>query len=196
MPLPSSDAPRWELERYLPLLRVMAWQLHLDRRLQRRFDSSDVVGEAMTRAVAGLKQFRGVTEAELIKWLQEILHNAFRDMVRREFAQQRSPNVEASVAAMVGESSARLDNFLATRQSSPSEQVEAQEVLLRWAAAVDGLPPEQREVVLLRDLHELPVKRIAEQLSCTEKAVAGRLLRGRQRLRESFPDYWSGGGRP
>jgi RNA polymerase sigma-70 factor (ECF subfamily) len=189
MSLSSADRPRWQLERYLPLLRVMAWQLHLDKRLRRRFDGSDVVGETMARAVGALEQFRGTTEAELLKWLQVILHNAFRDMVRRERAGKCTPELEASLAEVVGQSSARLDSFLAARQASPSEQAEGNEVLLRFAQAVETLPREQRDVVLLRDVYDLPVKQIAEQLERTEKAVAGLLLRGRRQLRVSFPDY-------
>jgi RNA polymerase sigma-70 factor, ECF subfamily len=193
MPQASPDGPRWQLECYLPLMRVMAWQLHLDRRLRRRFDGSDVVGEAMARAVGALEQFRGTTEAELLKWLQEILHNAFRDMVRRELAGRRTPDLEASLAAVVGDSSARLDSFLAARQPSPSEQAERNEVLLRFPRAIEELPREQRDVVLLRDVHGLPVKEIAEKIGCTEKAVAGLLLRGRKQLRPSFRDYQSEG---
>ena len=181
--------PSWELERYRPLLRVLAWQLHLDPRLQRRFDGSDLVQETMVRAVGALEQFRGGSEAELIRWLQEILHNAFRDLVRRERAGRRDAALEASLEAVVAGSSACLDRCLAAGQSSPSQHLERHELLLRWAEAVERLPLDQRDVVLLRDLHQLPVKRVAELLGRTEKSVAGLLLRGRQELRRSFPDY-------
>ena len=99
----STPAPQppWDLGRYRPLLRVLAWQLHIDRRLRRRFDGSDVVNEALVRAVGGLGQFRGSTEAELVKWLQEIGHNTFRDMVRHGLAGRRDPDLEASLRAVV-----------------------------------------------------------------------------------------------
>jgi RNA polymerase sigma-70 factor (ECF subfamily) len=115
----ESPRPSLEIERYRPLLRAMAWQMHLDRRLQRRFDGSDVVQECMLRASEKLDQFRGGTEAELIRWLQEILNNTFRDMVSREFAQRRTPEMEASLEAVVEQSSARWDSFLAAREASP-----------------------------------------------------------------------------
>ena len=59
-----SEPPRWELQRYLPLLRVQARQLHLDPRLRRRSDSSDLVGETLLKACAELPGFRGSTEAD------------------------------------------------------------------------------------------------------------------------------------
>jgi RNA polymerase sigma-70 factor (ECF subfamily) len=186
----SPPEPPWCLENYRPLLRLLAWQLHLDPRLQRRFDGSDVVQETMVHAVDRLAQFDGHTEAELICWLQKILNNTFCDMVRHEKARMRTFVLEAaSLDAVVAESSARLERFLAADQSSPSERAERQEVLLRWASAVEALPSQQRDIVILRDLYQLPVKAIAERTDQTEKAVAGLLARGRQRLRASFPDY-------
>jgi RNA polymerase sigma-70 factor (ECF subfamily) len=59
----------WPLERYSSLLRLQARQLDLDPRLRRRFDSSDLVQEAMERAHRLREQFRGSTEGEFIKWL-------------------------------------------------------------------------------------------------------------------------------
>jgi RNA polymerase sigma-70 factor (ECF subfamily) len=189
MPLRSPDEPLPDIERYRPLLRVMAWQLHTDRRLRRRFDGSDVVQETMRRACEGLEQFRGSSNAELLKWLQTILHNTFRDMVEKEFADRRTPEMEASLAGVLGTSSACLEKFLEASQPSPSEQMEGNEVWLRFASAVETLPRDQRDVVLLRDVYNLPVKKIAEQVGRSEKAVAGLLLRGRYELRRSFPDY-------
>ena len=59
------EPPRWELQRYLPLLRVQARQLDLDPRLRCRFDAPDLVGETLLKACAEFPGFRGNTEAEL-----------------------------------------------------------------------------------------------------------------------------------
>jgi RNA polymerase sigma-70 factor, ECF subfamily len=63
---------KWQLERYGPLLRLQARKLELDLRLRKRFDSSDLVQETMLKAHEGLAGFRGASEAELVKWLQEM----------------------------------------------------------------------------------------------------------------------------
>src|SRR5713226_5208632 len=84
---PAND---WQLERYRPLLRLRARQLHLDPRLKRRFDSSDLVQETLLKAHKNLHQFRGTTEAELVKWLQEILANALADQVRKATTGKRN----------------------------------------------------------------------------------------------------------
>jgi RNA polymerase sigma-70 factor (ECF subfamily) len=164
-------------------------QLHLDPRLQRRFDASDLVQEALLKAHQNIGQFRGLSEPELVKWLQTILASAAADEVRKARAQKRDVALEQSLQAAVAESSARLEAFLAAEHSTPSQQAERQELLLRVSAAVDRLPDDQRDVVILRDLLGTPVAQIAEQLGRTEKSVAGLLLRGRAKLRESLDHY-------
>lgn len=178
----------WHPERYRALLQLLVRQYHLNPLLQRRFDSSDLVQETLLRAHAHRDQFRGTTEAEQVKWLQEILANVLTDEVRKARAQKRDVALEQSLQAIVSESSARLEAYLADGQSSPSQQAERNELLLRIAAALEQLPEDQREVLILRDLRGASVGQIAGQLGRTEKSVAGLLLRGRRKLRELLED--------
>lgn len=181
-----SSSPEWKLEEFLPLLRLEARLLRLDPRLQPRFGLSDLVQIALDRANQGLAEFRGTTRGEVVRWLREILLNCLRDKVREEHAQKRDVAREQSLRAVAAESSARLDALLAADQTSPSEQVEQQERLLRLTAALDGaleqLPEDQRDVVILSKLHGLPAKEIAEQLGRTEKSVRLLLYRGIKKL--------------
>jgi RNA polymerase sigma-70 factor (ECF subfamily) len=84
----------------------------------------------------------------------------------------------------VAESSARLDAYLQADQSSPSEQAERGEMLVRLAAALEQLPKDQYDVIILRKMQGVSVGQIAEQMGKTEKSVAGLLFRGKQKLRE------------
>jgi RNA polymerase sigma-70 factor (ECF subfamily) len=182
---PPSD---WQLERYRPLLRLLARQIQLHPRLRPRLDASDLVQETLLKAQRGFALFRGTTEGDRIAWLQEILRNVAVDAVRRETARRRDPALEQALEAVVGESSARLEAFPASREPCPHERAERQELLLRVAAALDLLPEDQRDAVVLRDLMGTPLVQIAERLGRTEKSVAGLLQRGRRRLRELLAD--------
>jgi len=162
--------------------------MELDLRLGRRFDSSDLVQETLLKAHEGLANFKGSTEAELVKWLQEILGNVVADEVRKARAQKRDVALEKSLDDVVAGSSAQLNAFLTAGGPSPSEQMERQEQLLRLTVAIDQLPCDQRDVVIHRDVLGTPVREIAENLERTEKSVAGLLLRGRRRLRELLED--------
>jgi RNA polymerase sigma-70 factor (ECF subfamily) len=174
----------WRPERYRALLSLLARQLHLDPRLKRHFDASDLVQETLLKAHKNLHQFRGNTEAEMVKWLQEILANALADQIRKLKTGKRNWNMEKPLEEIVAESSARLDAILAAKQPSPSQEAQRKELLLRIAEALEKLPEDQRDVVMLRDLMGQPVAQIAQQLGRTERSVAGLLLRGRQKLRE------------
>ncbi len=143
----------------------------------------------MLKAHAYLGEFRGTTEPELICWLQRILANVLADQVRRAKARKRDVAMEQSLQAAVEQSSLRLEAYLAADQSSPSQQVERQELLMRVAAALEQLPEDQRDVVTQRDLLGMSIREIAERLGRTEKSVAGLLLRGRRQLRELLADY-------
>ena len=180
----APPADPWPLERYRPLLRVQVRKLELDLRLRRRFDSSDLLQETMLRAHENLPQFSGETEAEFVRWLQEILGNVATDAVRKATAKKRDVGMERSLEAIVGGSTVLLAGQLAADDSSPSERLQRHEEELRLAAAIDRLPEDQRDVVIQRDLLGTPVGEIAEFLGKTEKAVAGLLFRGRRALRE------------
>jgi RNA polymerase sigma-70 factor (ECF subfamily) len=183
-----SASPAWPLERYRPLLCLYARQLQLDPRLRRRLGNSDLVQESLLRAHQGLEQFRGQSEGELVAWLRAILERVAIDQGRAARAGKRDVAQEQSLQAALDESSARLERFLADSGPSPASEAAHRELQLRLAAAIDQLPADQRDAVILRDLHGEPVARIAEQLGKTERAVAGFLLRGRRRLRELLPD--------
>jgi RNA polymerase sigma-70 factor, ECF subfamily len=172
------------LQRCRPLLRLQARRLQIDARLKRRFDSSDLVQETLTRAVSRLDQFRGASEGELIRWLQRILHTVALNAVEEAGAQARDYARERPLQELMTDSSARLEFFLAAPAPTPAEKVERIELLLRLAEAIDRLPEDQRDAVNLRYLHGYRVDEVARLLDKTEKAVAGLLLRGREALRE------------
>src|SRR5262245_41619062 len=182
------DPAAWTPERYRALLRLYAHQLQLDPRLRRRFDSSDLVQESLLKAHRQREQFRGTSEGELLGWLRQILANSLADLVDQANARKRDARRDRPIHAAVDDSSAVLDRFLADRGLAPDAEAERREVLLRLAEAVERLPDDQREVVILRDLAGCPVAEIARRLGRTEKSVAGLLLRGRRALRAEFPD--------
>ena len=179
-----AQSAEWQPERYRDLVLLWARQLHLDPRLQRRFDASDLTQDTMLKAHKKIGEFRGTTEAELLKWLHTILLNQLRDQIEHEEADRRNFKLEQALPEVVAESSARIDKWLAADQSSPSEQAERHEQELRLAAALAQLPEDQRDAVILQKLMKASVAEIASQMKRSQKAVAGLLRRGMQKLGE------------
>ncbi len=180
------SAPAWSLEEFRPVLRLRAQQLHWDPRLHRRLDWEDLAQEALLRALERLPQFAGATRAEFVAWLLKVLDSVYKDRLDREFAGKRDPAREQALATAVADSSARLEAFLAAQDSTPSQRAVREETLVRLAAALDGLPEDERRVVVLRHLAGATMAEIAEQVGRPQTTVSRLLLRGMTKLREKL----------
>jgi RNA polymerase sigma-70 factor (ECF subfamily) len=183
-----AQPPEWHPERYRDLVLLWARELHLDPRLQRRFGASDLAQDTMLKAHKKIDEFRGTTEAELLKWLHTILLNHLRDQIAYEKAERRNFELEQALPDVVAESSARIEQWLGAIQSSPSEQAERHEQELGLAAALDQLPEHQRDVIIMHKLMGASVADIASQTGRTVKSVAGLLRRGVQKLGQILKD--------
>jgi RNA polymerase sigma-70 factor (ECF subfamily) len=180
---PAADDPGLALERFRDYLRLLA-RLHLDSRLQGKLDPSDVVQQTLLRAHQAEGQFRGQTVAERAAWLRQILANTLANAVRDLTRARRDVALERSLEAALGDSSSRLEAWLAADQSSPSQRAERNEQLLRLAEALVGLPEAQREVLVLRHCQGWALADIATHLGRSRASVASLLRRGLKQLRE------------
>jgi RNA polymerase sigma-70 factor (ECF subfamily) len=174
-----------DLDGFRDYLRLLA-RARLDPRLAAKLDPSDVVQQTLLEAHKERAAFRGGTRAEMAAWLRQILArnlaNALRDFRRdkRDLARERA------LEAIVADSSARVEAWLAAEQSSPGDRAERQEEAARLAAALEALPGPQREVVVLRHLHGWSLHDIARHVGRSRAAVAGLLHRGLQQVRSAL----------
>lgn len=137
-------------------------------------DAQDVVQDAYLRALKYFGGFRGAESGEGRAWLLAIVRNTAYTWRRR----QRG---EGSVA----EFDERLHS-----EAVADDHPEA--ALLRDAAreslhaVLDRLPPEFREVIVLRELEGLSYKEIGEVTGVPLGTVMSRLSRGRRRLQDAL----------
>ena len=75
---------------------------------------------------------------------------------------------------------------MAAEQSSPSEQVQRKETALQLADALEQLPPDARDALVLQHWHGWTLAQIAERLNRTPGAVAGLIHRGLQQLKKTL----------
>jgi RNA polymerase sigma-70 factor (ECF subfamily) len=182
----------WIEERHRNLLKLYVRQYQLDARLRRRLDSSELVQDALLKAVQNAHQLRDQAEGARIKWLQVILKNVVIDRIRHEFSQGWDAGKEQDLVKAAEESSVRLENQLAAKDPSPSSQAAHHEFLFRLAVAIEQLPERQRDVVILKHQDGLKVAEIAQHLGEEPKIVSNLLYRGEAKLCELMPEYKPG----
>jgi len=155
------------LESYRAYLLLLA-RVQIGRRLQGKVDASDVVQEAFLGACRDFAKFRGTTEQAFLGWLRQILASLLANLVRHyQGTQRRDLRLERQLGLELDQSSQVLDRGLVSPLSSPSQQAIRREQSVLLAEALGRLPPEWRELLILRHLEGVSFPEIAQRLGRT-----------------------------
>lgn len=139
--------------------------------LGNRDDAMDVTQDAMLRFFTTLKSFDATRRVQ--PWLFTIVRNQVRDLWRRQ--QRRPGDAIGGSDALVGQ--------LAAPQPGPEADLHRRELKERVWRALAALPAEKREIIVLRDFHDLSYSDISQVLGIPIGTVMSRLHGARQRLR-------------
>lgn len=139
-------------------------------------DAQDVVQDAFVRALRFFSSLRG---DDARAWLLTIVRNTWYG---------RFPKQARTVAD--DEADERVDADL-----NPEARLMQQQTVDRVRGAIEALPADFREVVVLRELEGLSYKEIAEIVSVPIGTVMSRLARARERLAGLLTTSPAGGGR-
>jgi RNA polymerase sigma-70 factor (ECF subfamily) len=171
------------LELYRNYLTLLA-RMQIGRRLQGKVDASDLVQETFLAAHRDFGTCRPVTEKELVSWLRKILAANITDLVRHYCgARRRHVRLERRLADELDESSRALNLEVMARQSSPSAQAVRREQAVLLADALQTLPADYREVIVLRHLEGRSFLEVARQMGRSVDAVEKLWVRALTRLR-------------
>jgi RNA polymerase sigma-70 factor, ECF subfamily len=174
------------LELYRTYLRLLA-RIEIGRRLQGKLDASDLVQETFLEAHRNFRLFRGTDEPQFVHWLRQILAAKVANLVRHYIGtQKRDARLEQELEANLNNSSRMLGAELAASLDSPSQQAVRREQAVLLANALECLPPDYREVIILRHLEELTFPEVAQRMGRTLNSVQKLWLRGLARLRQVF----------
>ena len=172
------------LEMYRRYLALLA-RVQIGQRLQGKVDASDIVQETFLEAHRNFARFRGTSEPELVRWLRQILAANLADLLRRYLgAQGRDVRLEREIEDGLDRSSVLLDRGLLAPQSSPSQQAARREQAVLLADALDQLPDDYRDVLVLRHLEGLSFPDVARRMGKTLDSVEKLWMRGLARLRQ------------
>jgi RNA polymerase sigma-70 factor (ECF subfamily) len=151
--------------------------------LRAKVDSSDLVQQTLLDAHRGLENFRGTSEAEWLGWLRRIVvHNA-ADFVRRYHGvEKRCAGREVPLASP--DDSRAGAPHPSSDGETPSQFLMQQELHLQVADAVARLPEDYQEVVILRNLQQLPFDEVAQRMGRSRPAVQMLWMRAIRNLQE------------
>lgn len=151
-------------------------------------EAADVTQETFISAYKSFDKFRG--DSHVYTWLYQIAINQCRNRLRQR-ERSRAIKVESldqSRAWDTEEESGPQE--VADSSMAPHTVLEEKELSNRIASAVEALPPEYREVVILREVQGLSYNEIAEATSLSLDNVKTRLSRARIMLRRKLEPYY------
>lgn len=170
------DERQFEAEKYRDYLRLWS-RLWMPQKLRKKMDASDLVQDAMLKAVHKAEDFRGSTNGQYKAWLRMILKNTLLDAVKKH----RLP--EESIKE-TEDSSRRTEKWLAANEPSPDSHVAREELFELLSKFLSELPEDGQEVLVLHYIRGWKVSQIADELGRTRASVAGLVRRGLDQLRK------------
>ncbi len=146
-------------------------------------DAQDLTQNTVVKALRFHAKFEQGTYIKA--WLLTILRNTFINEYRRK--SRRPAFVELSGTEAAENPSPDPEVGYSTTKGGSEELLELLDDEVKHA--VESLPGDFRDAVVMADLEDMSYKEIAEAMNCPLGTVMSRLYRGRKLLREILLDY-------
>ena len=164
--------------------------------------AEDIVQETWLAVIRGLHAFEA--RSSLTTWIFSILARRARTMAARDARQSvpgprgegAPPATEVEWEPGQGRRGLWEHSPVPWALEDPASIHQSREALEVLQMALDALPESQRQVVLLRDVEDLPATDVCNVLDLSETNQRVLLHRGRARLRKALDGYVRDGARP
>lgn len=140
--------------------------------LSREEDARDAAQETFIAAYRNLSNFRG--EAKVSSWLHRIAVNQCITKQRRSKVRQESPLEDGNDGEI---------NFAAPSNLVPSHLAEKNERLILVRQAVNSLPADLRQVIVMKEFNEMTFQEISDSLEIPLSTVKSRVYSALKQLR-------------
>ena len=143
-------------------------------------DAEDVAQEAYLRAFKFFDGFRG---EDARTWILTIVRNTFYSEYRKSRTHNASAEFDEDLHSSVDDESIPS---IGRAENDPAAIASGREEVGLLDRALEEVPVEYREALVLRELEDLSYKEIAEALAVPIGTVMSRIARGRGLLLKSF----------
>lgn len=159
-------------------LLVMKYQRKVERLVARMVKDHnlipDIVQESFIRAYRALPKFRG--DAQFYTWLYRIAVNTTKKTLLD--IKKRPEIADSSFSAdQDGETNTITETLIST--TTPDATLAAKEIVQTVERAVEALPEELKQAILLREIDGLSYEEIAQAMNCPIGTVRSRIFRAR-----------------
>ncbi|PYJ23899.1 MAG: RNA polymerase subunit sigma, partial [Verrucomicrobia bacterium] len=148
-------------------------------------DAWDLAQDSFLKAWKSIKRFRG--RSSFYTWIYRIVMNVTIDWLRKK--QVKGGGAEFDDAIQLKEVDPASKTVPKT-DALPYETMERSEIRARIDKAIAQLSPEQRAVILMREIEEMQYREIAEALGCSIGTVMSRLFYARKKLQNLLRDVY------
>jgi RNA polymerase sigma-70 factor (ECF subfamily) len=142
--------------------------------------AEDLVQETFLAALSSLDKFRG--DSQLYTWLRSIAFHKINDFYRRQAREPKPQESPPDFDAMK-----RLEQT-GGDEPAPFTVMESEEIHQSVHQALEGLPQDYQEVLVLKYLEEMPVLEISQVMGRSPKSVEGLLSRARKAMRDNLAE--------
>ena len=162
-------------------LLVIKYQRRIERligRMVRDVDLvEDIAQETFIRAYRALHQFRG--DAQFYTWLYRIAVNTAKKFLME---MKRDPVLTENQIKSNDDDETNSPGIELTSDETPESVLAAKEIAGAVNAAMDALPGDLRQAVVLREIDGLTYEEIAEVMNCPIGTVRSRIFRARESI--------------
>ena len=168
------------MEEFYNIYRNRLYALVLEQVGRDHAVAEDLVQEVFLAALSSLDKFRG--DSQLYTWLRSIALHKLNDFYRRQAREPRPTESSPDFDAMK-----QLEQ-IGDDEPAPLTVMEFEEIRQSVHQALEGLPQDYQEVLVLKYLEEMPVLEISQVMGRSPKSVEGLLARARKAMRDNLAE--------
>ena len=148
-------------------------------------DAWDLAQDSFVKAWRSIKRFRG--RSSFYTWIYRIVMNVTIDWLRKKQIRGGGSEFDDSIHLKQIEPASKT---APKPEALPHEMIERTEIRARIDTAIAQLSPEQRAVILMKEIEQMQYHEIAETLGCSIGTVMSRLFYARKKLQNLLRDVY------
>ena len=148
-------------------------------------DAWDLAQDSFVKAWKSIKRFRG--RSTFYTWVYRIVMNVTIDWLRKKQIKGGGAEFDDAIQLKEVEPASKT---VPKSEALPHERMEQSEIRARIDKAIAQLSPEQRAVILMKEIEEMQYHEIAETLGCSIGTVMSRLFYARKKLQNLLKDVY------